>query len=80
MEISLSMKWERSKETKRELFMEGEAPTLMHSPEVWEHPWAHALRCPSLRGTHSYRNLLLPLQHLHIHTYIHTYIHIQLFI
>jgi hypothetical protein len=27
---------------------EGEVPILMHSPEVWEHPWAHALRCPSL--------------------------------
>jgi hypothetical protein len=32
------MKWERSKEIKRELLMEGEVPVLVHSPEVWEHP------------------------------------------
>jgi len=28
------MKWERSKEIKRELLMEGEVPVLVHSPEV----------------------------------------------
>jgi hypothetical protein len=34
-----SLKHERSEEIKRELFMQGEVPILMHSPEVWEHPW-----------------------------------------
>jgi hypothetical protein len=29
----------------------------VHPPEVREHPWAHALRCPSLTRTHLYRNL-----------------------
>jgi len=34
-----SMKRERSEEIKRELFVEGEVPVLVHSPsEVWEHP------------------------------------------
>jgi hypothetical protein len=27
------------------------------SPKVWEHPWAHALKWPSLRRTHSCKNL-----------------------
>jgi hypothetical protein len=31
-----SVKWERSKEIKRELFAQREVPVLMHSPEVWE--------------------------------------------
>jgi hypothetical protein len=33
-----------------------EIPVLLDSPEVQEHSWAHGLR-PSLRRTHSYRNL-----------------------
>jgi hypothetical protein len=36
----------------------GEVFVVMHSAEVWEHPWAQALKCPSLRRRmHSYRNL-----------------------
>jgi hypothetical protein len=30
---------------------------LVHSLEFWEHPWAHALECPSLRRMHSNGNL-----------------------
>jgi hypothetical protein len=29
-----------------------EVPVLVRSPEVWEHPWAHALKCPSLMRMH----------------------------
>jgi len=36
----------------------GSSTLALHSPEVWEHPRAHALECPSLRRTHSYENLL----------------------
>jgi len=32
-------------------------PVLMYSPEVQEHPWAHALGCPSLGRTYSCENL-----------------------
>jgi len=32
------MKRARREEIKRELFIEGEVPMLMCSPEVWEHP------------------------------------------
>jgi len=48
------MKWERSKEIKREskkrvVSVRGNVCVLMCSPEVWERPQAHGLECPSLR-------------------------------
>jgi hypothetical protein len=54
-----SKKWERSEEfflkrVKRELFTQGEVPVLVCSPEVWEHPWAHALKFPSRRNLRYY--------------------------
>jgi hypothetical protein len=36
---------------------------FMCSPEVQEHPQAHTLECPSLRRTHSYKNLPYKLSH-----------------
>jgi len=36
----------------------GRFPLLVRSPpDVWEHPWTHTLRCPSLKRTHLYRYL-----------------------
>jgi hypothetical protein len=32
-------------------------PVLVRPPEVREHPWAHALRCPSFKRTYWSRNL-----------------------
>jgi hypothetical protein len=32
---------------------------LVRSPEVQDHPSAHALGWPSLRGTHLYGNLMM---------------------
>jgi len=53
----------RSEEIKRELFIQGEVPVLVHSPsEVWEHPRGHHARgCPFLWRMHFYREP--PLQH-----------------
>jgi hypothetical protein len=42
---------------KRRVYVQRDIPVLMGSPKVWEHPWAHALKWPSLRRTHSYKNL-----------------------
>jgi hypothetical protein len=39
------------------LFAKGEVPILVCSPEVWEHPPVHAIRWPSLRRTHLYKDL-----------------------
>jgi hypothetical protein len=50
-------KREKSEEIKRELFTHGEVPVLVYSPQVWEHPRAHTLRCPSLKRMHSYKNV-----------------------
>jgi len=30
--------WEKCEEIKRELFILGQVPVLVHSPKVWEHP------------------------------------------
>jgi hypothetical protein len=60
MEIFLFYDMRKKGGIKRELLTQGEVPGLMHSPEVWEHPRAQALKCPSLR-----RNALVqepPLQ------------------
>jgi hypothetical protein len=54
---------EKCKEIKRELFMLGQVPVLMHSPKVWEHPWAHTLKCPSLKKMHSYVKLTYNILH-----------------
>jgi hypothetical protein len=43
-----STKQKRSKEIKRELFTQGDVLVLMRSPEVGEHPQAHALWCVPL--------------------------------
>ncbi len=58
----LSTKRERSQAIKRELFAKGEVPILVCSPEVWEHPPVHAIRWPSLRRTHLYKDL--PYKHI----------------
>ncbi len=58
MQIFLLYEVEKSEEIKRELFPLRGVPILVHSPEVWErNPQSHTLGCPSLRRTHSYRNL-----------------------
>jgi hypothetical protein len=38
-----STKQEKSKEIKESSLHKGEVPIRVCSPEVWEHPWAHAL-------------------------------------
>jgi hypothetical protein len=38
---------------KRVVYEGREVPVLVHSPQVWEHPWAHDLGCPFLRRRHS---------------------------
>jgi hypothetical protein len=57
-----STKWERSEEIQKrvkwELFTQGEVPVLVCSPDIWEHPWAHALKFASLKRRHSNTNLL----------------------
>jgi maltose-binding protein MalE len=50
-------KQDKSDEIKRELFTQGEVPVLVYSPQVWEHPETHTLRCPSLKRMHLYKNL-----------------------
>jgi hypothetical protein len=45
----MGKKQSNNKRVKRELFTQVEVPVLVCSREVWEHPWAHALKFPSLR-------------------------------
>jgi len=45
----MGKKRSNNKRVKRELFTQGEVRVLVCSHEVWEHPWAHALKFPSLR-------------------------------
>ncbi len=57
-----SMKWERSKEIKRDskkrvVSVRGNVCVLMCSPEVWERPQAHSLECPPSGETHSHWKL-----------------------
>jgi len=56
------MKLGRSEEIKKRvvLYEERCVPKLVCSPEVWEHPRAHALGCPRIPPSgemHSYGNL-----------------------
>jgi len=51
---------------KRVVYVKG-VPILVRSSEVWEHPRAHTLECPSLRRTHSYGNLPYNLKTCKLH-------------